>query len=252
MNISFKTFWLPKLGNSFEEYEDAFYPEQNLENEISEFDCAIADGATETSFSKIWAKLLVKQYCSINLNEGKNILENLSKIQNEWKEQFKAIKLPWYAEEKLMSGAFSSLVGLSLKNCENIIKWNAIAIGDSCLFQIRKGELILSFPLKNSNDFNNRPLLISTNNESNSRLEENLFIESGEIHKNDIFYLMTDALACWFLKEIENGEKPCEYISTFKLEDQSYDFKGLINSLREEGKLRNDDVTFICLEILGI
>ena len=48
--------WLPKDGNGPEEYEDAFrsLPEQGR--------FAVADGATETSFSGIWAAALVAAF----------------------------------------------------------------------------------------------------------------------------------------------------------------------------------------------
>src|SRR6266513_307758 len=65
--------------------------------------------------------------------------------------------LPWYAEEKMRSGAFSSLAGLTLHGpaAEETGDgaggaWESFAVGDSCLFQVRADELIVAFPLGSS------------------------------------------------------------------------------------------------------
>ncbi len=51
-----QAYWVPKLGNSAEEYEDAFaYSATNRH-------FAVADGATESSFADLWAKDLVNQF----------------------------------------------------------------------------------------------------------------------------------------------------------------------------------------------
>jgi serine/threonine protein phosphatase PrpC len=63
MKLVWKAFSLCKEGNREEENEDAVYPQ--LVNGSSlvadQFSCAMADGATTSSFSKLWANLLVKE-----------------------------------------------------------------------------------------------------------------------------------------------------------------------------------------------
>jgi hypothetical protein len=53
-------FWCQKAGNGVEEYEDAWSVRQV--EETAGCRVAIADGATESSYSKIWATLLVESY----------------------------------------------------------------------------------------------------------------------------------------------------------------------------------------------
>jgi hypothetical protein len=248
MRVSACPFSVPKAGNTEEEYEDAFWPLSPVEESDTQFSFAVADGATETSYSKVWAKLLVEAYCAGQL-EGTSFDESLTELQAKWKEAVTAQPLPWYAEEKIRAGAFSSLLGFTIRQASSKKRdagtWEAIAVGDSCLFQISDGELINSFPMENSAQFNNRPALLSSNAASNEHLTKYTFKREGEWKAGDLFYLVTDALACWFLKAIEEGEKPW----VIKRPTQE-SFEGWISRLRDEGSIRNDDITMFRVEPL--
>ncbi|MDQ3816980.1 MAG: hypothetical protein M3362_04725, partial [Acidobacteriota bacterium] len=61
----------------------------------------------------------------------------------------------------------------------------------------------------------------------------------------DVFYLMTDALACWFLTEVENGNEPWMINR-----GPQKRFEKWINKLRANMKIRNDDVTMFRIEPL--
>ena len=63
MHVFAQPFWAPKQGNEDNEYEDAFWPRKSIEHRATSFHCAVADGATETSYSGIWAKQLVRYLC---------------------------------------------------------------------------------------------------------------------------------------------------------------------------------------------
>src|SRR5688500_10782345 len=100
MQISLRTFWLPKKGNTSEEYEDAFWPREAMNVHSDRFRFAVADGATESSFAGSWARLLVRAYCRDQLSERK-IRKQLPRLQREWYSGLENAPLPWYAEEKL-------------------------------------------------------------------------------------------------------------------------------------------------------
>ena len=55
-----KVFSCPKLGNSHEEYEDAWAHRHT--RTPGGIRVAVADGATESSFAKLWAALLAQSY----------------------------------------------------------------------------------------------------------------------------------------------------------------------------------------------
>ncbi len=72
-----------------------------------------------------------------------------------------AIELPWYAEQKVETGAFATFLGLTIDKGEN--SFEIIAVGDCTFFQISNNELKFSFPIQSIEDFGNTPNLISTN-----------------------------------------------------------------------------------------
>lgn len=249
MHVLAQVHSLPKRGNTPEEYEDAYWPLQPVNESAEEFRFAVADGATETSFSGTWAGLLVEAYCAGRFSEADRAT-TLIALQAKWLEQVGGTPLPWYAEEKLQSGAFSSLLGLTIRNASSVdnaadVTWDAMAVGDSCLFQVRNDELIATFPLNHSDDFNSRPVLLSSNAINNGEIADHVLFREGSVEAGDVLYLMTDALACWFLKAFEQGQKP------WKIKRSSPEkFERWISKLRKDKLIRNDDVTMIRVEPL--
>src|SRR5581483_6881715 len=152
--------------------------------------CAVADGATETSFSRLWAKLLVDGF--VNGTDRKE-------LKKKWAESISGKELPWYAEEKAQSGAYAALVGLVIKSPESDKPgtWEAEAIGDSCLIHVRNGEFLQRFPLTRSAEFNSSPALLSSNPDDGADHGETFTKLSGERKTGDIFYLLSDAIARW-------------------------------------------------------
>ena len=253
MRLEAKVFWTPKAGNSPEEYEDAY--DAHLPIDDAEWNdefcrCAVADGATQTSFSRLWAQLLVNAYCE-GLLASNEVHTALEPLQEKWRGQVSTKPLPWFAQEKIRQGAFSTLMGLTFVNEHPSDglggQWTALAVGDSCLFQIRQHVLLQRFPLEHSADFNNSPALLSSNPISNRSIEESMYERTGSWETGDLFFLMTDALACWFLRHCEEQEKdPVLLLANIESQAEFLDF---IETERKEtddqGRrvLRNDDIT---------
>ncbi len=243
MHVSTQVRRLTKSGNARDEYEDAFC--RSRHREADAFRLAVADGATEASFSRQWARLLVCAYCEGQFaNEALWI--SLPDIQQKWLEEVNAKPLPWYAEEKLQMGAYSSLMGLTLHAPieDEVGKWEALAIGDSCLFQIQNKELIVKWPLDSSAQFNNSPILLSTKSENN----DGLVVPqptSGKWSPGDLFYLMTDAMAQYYMQAVEQGGSPESAMPDLS----SAEFSEWVADLRSSGQMRNDDVTFLRVNV---
>jgi hypothetical protein len=245
-----RVFWMPKAGNTPAEYEDAFWPRKDRLDVSGPVRLAVADGATETSFAGLWARLLVSAYGRGRLTAVEDELE-LRRIRRVWTRAVGQKPLPWYAEEKLRAGAFSSLAGLTLLSPEAAAAatgdWQATAIGDSCLLQARGGSLLFSFPFSHAHEFNSRPRLISSL-DGDDLTESAVDSISGTWQAGDTFYLMTDALACWALRGVEVKESVFERLTA--LETQP-DFEALVVELRStidaDGRplLKNDDVTLV-------
>jgi len=235
-----KVFWMPKQGNSELEYEDAYAVLPGGAR------LAIADGATETSFARSWACELVEAFIAAPPNQGENwekeFREWLQPLQQSWYKSVDWNTLRGMSKLKASFGACSSLLGLEfIQGCPTV-PWSAVAVGDSCLFVIRKGVLLVSFPLEKSELFNNAPLLLSSHPEGNEQLSAGIAVATGVGEPDDLFFLGTDALAAWFLAEYEDGGKPWESLGSLRSADE---FAVFVNGLRERGLMRNDDTTLI-------
>jgi len=250
-----QAFWAQKAGNAVGEYEDAFWPRKTLESqEGNEFRFAVADGATETSFSGVWAKQLVRLYCSGRVGTScTGFLTAMRLAQQRWYSVLARRPLPWYAEEKVRAGAFSALLGLRLLGDDSYSGggWQATAMGDCCLVQMRGDDIIARFPIERACDFNNRPILLSSNPDHNGEVGNSLRFKEGKWISDDSFYLMTDALAAWFLATAEQGERPWSIIRDLQTSEQTTDFRQLVHHLRVHKLLRNDDVTLIRIDVVS-
>lgn len=259
MRISCQSFSLPKAGRSFADCEDAYFPgdlntlqlyEINYEK-TDVFRASVSDGATDSIFSKLWAQLLAFGY-----GAGKwasdITAESVLEEQTAWLDFLAKQQLPWYAEEKAELGAFAAMVGVTLFNDS---KWTAMAVGDCCIFQIRNGECIKSFPISSSAAFSNFPLLLCSVAERNTNVFESKQVVSDGIWKpGDQFVLMSDTVACWFLSQMESGNAGPTIAALDSA--QSLDaFVSVINHARTtkgaDGNvlMRDDDVTVTIVKV---
>jgi serine/threonine protein phosphatase PrpC len=245
MHITYKVFWLQKAGNQPDEYEDAFAPLAHTVVPTApaeaqpDFFCAVADGATETSFSGLWAQRLVDAFVAQRLQ--RITLNTLRDLAGEWQadiaERTRGKPLPWYAEEKLQKGAFATLAGLHVRVDG---WWTALCVGDSCVVQLRPDAWIKPFPYSEPSHFNNSPLLWSTNINQNTCVAPKR--THGKWKAGDYFLLMTDALAYYFLSDetvraqIHRG-----------LDQQS--FEALIQAARHDKLCKNDDITLLTVHL---
>ena len=257
-------FWLPKAGNAESDYEDAFA--------VAGQRVAIADGATESSFARAWAEALVQGLVSADLSAdgidprdaaAAALQRKVTSLQRVWHSRIAWDRLPWFAEDKARSGAFATLLtfhyGVDMEeggavdegaekgaSRNSAARWSAVAVGDSCLFQVRDRAMIAAFPLERAEQFNSRPMLLSSNAANNERVWDTLVQREGECLPGDLFLFATDALAHWFLEEVESGATPWETL----LDVRSHaDFAALVDRLRGAHVMRNDDVTLVRLVV---
>lgn len=235
METKASAWWAPKSGNAVNEYEDAFAVEPGM------LRFAVADGASETSFAKQWAEALVARYVH-EPPQADQLREWMTPMQAAWVGEHQGKATAWYAEEKAREGAFSSLLGVAIEQD----RWRALAVGDSCLFVVRAGKLLRAFPLARADEFNNRPVLLSSVERSNANVWEGVRSEEGELVAKDQLLLMTDALAQWFLVEAELGRRPWAALARAATPEA---FSAFIDCLRGGGSLRNDDVTLVRVEV---
>ena len=230
---------LPKSGFALSECEDVIgADEQNCR-------FAVADGATEAFDARNWAERLAHNWVSSDsalTPETFNdwvAAEGLA-LHSSWNQ----LTLPWYAEEKARNGSFAAFVGVQLDLRTEAPSWQAIALGDACLLHCRNGTLLKSLPIANSEEFNSAPLLVASDPANYKSNVQSLVIESGSCENKDVLFLLSDAAAAWYLQRFEQNE----FSDVFEDNDNDA-LAGLFESERAAGRIRNDDIAVMRLEI---
>ena len=256
MKLVWKNFSICKDGNREEENEDAVYPQiaNGSSLFVDHFSCAMADGATTSSFSKLWATLLVKE-SSRSENLQQDFPRTLISAQSSWKMALEKNALTWPAEIKVRQGSFATLLWFTIWHKNGALPsanrtadhgWLASAVGDTCVFHITKGRFSSSFPLTGSSQFSNTPDLVSTNlTYQHSRLISSP--ATGNWQKGDHFLIASDALSAWMLRGMEMNSIFWPAIRenlTSAVRYQSW-----IRSLRRQSLIKNDDTSLIALSV---
>ncbi len=237
-SLRWHAWYTHKRGNAPDEYEDAFA------GDAAQARFAVADGASESSFTARWARLLVEGFIAAEGQPWRG-LDWLAPARQQWAAEVDPQPLPWYAEEKREQGAYATLLGLAFTGGS----WRALAVGDSCLFRVRGKKLGKSFPLPRSSDFGNHPALIGSRGRSADTPLE-IRRARGQWRPGDRFLLMTDALAEWMLRCHEQRQRPAEDIARLLAEPAPQDaFAAWVAERREVHGLRNDDVTLMVIDL---
>src|SRR5216683_2957933 len=204
--LAWQALFTPKRGNTPEEYEDAFAAEPALGR------FAVADGASECSFAGLWARLLVQHVVGASNGLEWNDEEWLQALRQHWSDEVDMRPLPWYAETKREQGAFATLLLLTLQppSAGKTGHWHAVTVGDSCLFRVREGRLLAAFPLEASSEFGRNPELVGSRSTAPQVTPQQAH---GECRSGEQYLLMTDALARWFLRASEEGNRPWEAVA---------------------------------------
>ncbi len=250
-------FSVQKEGNSPEENEDACFPSRGGDFSSRVVRVAVSDGSTEGALSGQWAQLLVRTFCKLKTLRAKSVVEA---AQREWalfiaeysRDRAEHRPLQWYEEPLLDQGAFASLLGLQIVTSERRPDgrlWRAMAAGDSCLFQVREEDLVATFPMRHSSDFTSRPLLLPSNPTFLETALRGVRLESGYWHAGDSFYLTTDALAVWFLSQVESGKMPWRVLRDLDTADEIKPFHQWVSDLKRCRQVKNDDMTLLRVDI---
>ncbi|MBY0525968.1 MAG: hypothetical protein K2R98_21420 [Gemmataceae bacterium] len=244
--IQYRVFRLPKRGDSGD-CEDA----AAVDLQRGRF--AIADGTSESSRAGLWAQMLVDEFVQTPAPQPGAWLPA---VQLRWSKEVAArpcdiATATWYVETRRLQGAFATFLGLVVEETRWLKRkrWRALAIGDSCVFQVRDGQLRKSFPVARSEDFGNTPDLLGSSSDAQGKeLKKKVLGQKGDWCPQDRLWLMTDALAQWFLREHEIDGKPWETLEMIlRAPVPETAFIDRIELLRNRQQLRNDDVTLVAV-----
>lgn len=241
--VEIRRFQIPKEGLTEDECED----KSALSFPGKELRVAVADGATESLFSDIWAELIVNRYVDLGAE-----LFNPSSLKSLSQTFFhKASKLisqmpdtgHWSMYEKLEAGSNVTLVAADFCDPETM---QVLAVGDSCIFwRNREDGNIEMLPELSAEDFGVFPASICNLEKTWQKLEPKILKKEIRLHNGFQAILCTDALACWLVKELQKD--PLAWEKLFELSD-SNSFAQFIEALRSQKDIRNDDVTLVLIK----
>lgn len=240
-DLQTRQFLLPKLGHDASECEDVIA----LDPETGRF--AVADGATEAFDARNWAERLAQHWVEHDATlTPEEFREWVAAEGRELRDSWNGLSLSWYSEEKARKGSFAAFVGVEIDPRSESPSWKAIALGDSCLVHCRAGALLKSFPLCRSESFNSNPVLVASDPSLHESAMQSVVAESGSCQHGDVLFLLSDAVASWYLQRLEQNDlDPDAFLGTKQNEELNQYF----DDLRQAGKIRNDDVAVLRIEL---
>jgi hypothetical protein len=264
VSFEIRAFQTSKTGSKPEDCEDAlsFDPQRRL--------FAIADGATDSAFQRLWAGLLVKGFINHppDFSRPSSVKEWfggwIKNQQEQWNKNIQWDKLSWSGHNKAkITGGLATFLGIYFFPNKPI--WQSIAFGDCDLFQLREQKtrdyyLYGWSPITDSRDFGTNPIALSSIYPDREKIYQHMIPNIGDYEEGDIFFLATDALAAWFLTEYE--KRIVQNMKNTGLEWlTSRFFPNLFNGNQQLGvvhnpweillnlKTKNDDTSLIIIEI---
>ena len=175
-----------------------------------------------------------------------------ARAARRWAASIDTSSLSWFQKAKLPQGAFSTLLYARVCAGDGALDGNfggyrlvAFALGDSCLFQVRGGELVRSFPLENSAQFEADPIVLGSVDLKRDHLLEFAILDEM-CYPGDELVLCTDAVAEWAVHCYERGEPP-PWSDFWEMADD--DWRSGVVWLRQERQMRIDDTTMVLLRV---
>lgn len=247
-----------------DECEDSFWVSPTASGEVTKksLRVVVTDGATESLLAGRWAAKLATSF-GIAVSPTKSKAGFVSAYQTavtDWGEELAKYRsdreardapIQWFEEPGLARGAYSTIIAVDFVegSANSLPKWRAVAIGDSCLFQVRDERLLACFPIQDESSFSYQPPLLSSRGADSSVVAKCLVKISGTWQQDDSFYVVTDALAAWFLRSAHAGEMPWSPLRDLDTIDFVVDFQTWVNARRDEGTLRDDDTTLVRIDL---
>jgi hypothetical protein len=235
------TLLMPKWGETQADCEDALAIA--CDRSDGGLRAAVADGASSSSFSGLWARMLTQSFVDKPFRTDAQLRTRLPKLMVRWCEHVFGRDLPWHALERAKRGAFAALAGVEIASGRPAA-WRGFALGDSCILQVRGGKVIFAAPISESRGFTNDPVLISTEAERNAGVGTNRRPIGGVLLPGDTLLLATDALAQFVLAAAERGTARLDVLLDALERGGAH-----IHAGRAAGSLRNDDVAAVLIRV---
>lgn len=256
---------VPKNGNDANENMDACWPPGHTEVDAPVLRLAMADGVSQTLLAGRWAQWIVRELGCADLRavcSGAEFIEVLALRVAAWPAEMRAYlderkahgrPIQFYEKRKLAQGPAATVLAVYLWDDADGAgrRWAAAALGDTCVFQVGSdGHLRAAFPLGTSRAFSSTTDVIRGFDVDWAEVAASVKCHSGTFEPGDTFYLGTDAISAWILREKELGRSPwTELTGIFGSLGAQARFAKWVDERRATGAMRNDDVSLIRLEL---
>lgn len=225
------SFGVPKLGNGNLEWEDAaaHSEERGL--------FAVSDGAASAYRAQLWSYLLAAGFLDLDKVPGSDevFFAWTSKMADVWqRETAVSDSAPYYVRHAQERGSHATFLGVAVRSDGG---FDAIAVGDTCVFQISRGVVASAFPVTDPDAFGYSPDLLGTNGAqvpSVHRLR-------GRLDPGDVLVAATDATSEWLLRTAAAGDSSAARALTGPIDAAEQ----AVASAQRTGDLRNDDVAVV-------
>jgi len=255
-------FQEPKDGNTPDEWEDGAYAgavgsaSAGLDPSTARF--ILLDGATEAYDVRRWVDQLTGSFMGSgdDGHEGRPPLEpeTLQEwfvgMQKEW-QQSSPVPRDYIEQQKFLKfGSFATLLGCEITGLDGPEPtWKAVALGDTVLFHVRKGQRPVVFPALGPDDFNTTPAVLHTSPSRLYAMAKQLQFAEGSLAPGDLIFAATDALAQWIIKQDADGN-PGVWPALETLCHPAT-FARLIADQRRRRMMTNDDVTLLRVRVVA-
>lgn len=241
-------YWKSEYG-SLDRCEDSFA------YDVSTGLFAVADGASQTSFSGIWSSLLVKQFVSEPLieNDEFEVDRWVRRAQRKYERAAPAeSELPPLVRAKARKGSAATFLGIQLVPAsesdpseEAVAQCRVIAIGDCCLLHFRPSALsVSSLFIQTADDFDAMPMCFLSKDFDPAGCP--LRVDHIYARQGDILVLATDAVAKWLLPCLD--ELRVERLSVL-LSQTVESWPWHVECLRRAGHIVDDDSTALVIRL---
>lgn len=202
---------------------------------------AISDGATESYHPALWSRILCEGWTAGTRAATRTALQESIR---SYEAACDPPSLSWSKQAAFERGSFATLIGLELRN--HLLR--IVAFGDSIIVGWPIAGEINSFPYSTAEEFDQRPLLLSTRMDANTFALQRQLVRASTtlwpLAPGTVLLAMTDALGQWLLQR--NAEQEArQSLATIRTVEQ---LQQIVSTERAAGTMRRDDTTLLHLQ----
>lgn len=234
------------------------YGIENLEDRLgintSATRMVVADGMTLSYLSGLFAEAIINKFLNESvpidtLKDGSaftssDVVETWSKQVEQIEAKYEGTDAGWLLQNRKKNTPHGdcTLAGIDMSQQGCV---TAIAIGDCCIFFLSgDGKLLKTIPNIEVGQFNNAPDYIS----STGNIYGRIYTEQVPIVTGGYIVLMSDAVAEWFLKNLD--KKPSSLEQIWQLKDQK-EMNVFFDAEYHNHRIKGDDIAIIIIKTDG-